>query len=410
MLPAGASGLSVVPKGSELAELGRMQSRITEAANEAVRLAERAADKGTFGIGGVLLDDNMVPLFGCVNRVIENGVVTDPTAHVERQLIDLYYVQQKRGKQLPPPNCCTIVSTIDPCMQCAGAILACGFKCIALAPDRLAGVHYRGRSDLDALPVGLRDAARHQLYLAHSNSRQAARPDWAEELTIPSALVRRAGDAFARTLDRAKAIISEQTVPPTPAAPILGSSPSGPETLQIIPLHDCDRSTVIGAFREMGQNPSFHETSDLAGFVDTTRGLFYTVPSNVSSSPIQTSFMRLTRQYARLRTRKRQMGEDVPPHPRHCGLWTLRGPGQDALSVMTIGAFGSTMEGPVSTSKCSWLYLIPQQPADSLAKMIADFPPLYNKIIHVTPQFAGPNPYWPQSQTVEPKALSNTGP
>jgi tRNA(Arg) A34 adenosine deaminase TadA len=370
-----------------------MQSRIAEAAVEAVQLAEQAAEHGTFGIGGMLLDANMLPLFRCVNKVIENGVVADPTAHVERQLIDWYYGQRKRGRDLPPPDRCTIVSTIDPCMQCTGAILASGFRCIALAPDRLAGLHCRGYGNVDPLPAGLRDAARRQLHLVHVKSHRPARTDWAEGLAIPSELVQRAADTFAKTVDRAKAIINEQLAPiaASPSMPLSAAGQS--ETMQIIGLHAYDRAAVTDVFYQIGRN---HDVDDLAAFVDPTRSLLYTTQSDLSTSPIQTSFMRLTRLYAGLRRRRRQIGRDVPPHPRHCDLWTLQGPGQDALSVMTIGAFGSTIEGPVNASECRWLYLIPQQPAESLAKMIARFPPLYSEIINITPRFAGPNRYWPQ--------------
>src|SRR5271168_2573751 len=109
--------------------------RVRGAALRAVELAEFAARRGTFGVGGLLLGSQFEPLHEAVNRVVEDGKTIDPTGHVERQLIDWYFAARRNGAILPPPQLCTIISSLDPCMQCTGAILATGFRCLAIADD-----------------------------------------------------------------------------------------------------------------------------------------------------------------------------------------------------------------------------------------------------------------------------------
>ena len=82
-------------------------SRLAEIA---VREAEKSKNNGTFGVGGLLVDDRgaIVKVIG--NRVIHNGSVHDPTAHVERQLVDWYY----SSNYLPAPGRMTSAASVMP--------------------------------------------------------------------------------------------------------------------------------------------------------------------------------------------------------------------------------------------------------------------------------------------------------
>ena len=57
-----------------------------------------AKTQGTYGVGGVLLDQQGNVLKALQNNVVRDGLVFDPTAHGERQLIDWYFAERARGR------------------------------------------------------------------------------------------------------------------------------------------------------------------------------------------------------------------------------------------------------------------------------------------------------------------------
>ena len=61
-----------------------VQAAVAIAASEAIA----AKTQGTFGVGGVMLDGRGTVLKALHNNVIKHGLIYDPTAHSERQLID----------------------------------------------------------------------------------------------------------------------------------------------------------------------------------------------------------------------------------------------------------------------------------------------------------------------------------
>ena len=130
---------------------------------QAVAAATDAAAQGTFGVGGVLLGPHGEVLAVSRNRVVFQGVVADPTAHGERQLVDWYFQQVERGDTLPAPPDCVIVSSLDPCIMCAGSILRSGFRVISTTMDEAAGLNYGGDETYLSLGDDLRRQA-HQFF------------------------------------------------------------------------------------------------------------------------------------------------------------------------------------------------------------------------------------------------------
>ncbi len=94
-----------------------------------------ARTQGTYGVGGVLLDQQGNVLKALQNNVVCDGLIFDPTAHGERQLIDWYFAEAARGRELPPPHEVTVVTSLDPCAMCTGAILTAGFNVVVAATD-----------------------------------------------------------------------------------------------------------------------------------------------------------------------------------------------------------------------------------------------------------------------------------
>ena len=117
-----------------------------------VKEAERARGMRMFGVGGLLVGNDGAIYKKIVNRVIQGGSVHDPTAHVERQLVDWYFSNMD---SLRPTSKMTIVTSLDPCVMCSGAILITGFKSIHVSQDSQAGISCRGLGDFTTLPGGL---------------------------------------------------------------------------------------------------------------------------------------------------------------------------------------------------------------------------------------------------------------
>src|SRR3569832_801865 len=135
-------------------------------AEEAVKVAAQeailASLQTTFAVGGAIINNQT----GEVICALHNNVLKpassgktyfmpyDPTAHGERQLVDWYY-ENRSALSLPPPEKLTIVTTLDPCAMCAGALLAAGFNVGVSALDDFAGINYNGKFDLALLPEPL---------------------------------------------------------------------------------------------------------------------------------------------------------------------------------------------------------------------------------------------------------------
>ena len=79
-------------------------------AEVATEEAKKANQNGTFGVGGLIIANNGNILKIIENRVIEGKKVNDPTAHVERQLVDWYF-EQKATTELPSPKNTTIIKS-----------------------------------------------------------------------------------------------------------------------------------------------------------------------------------------------------------------------------------------------------------------------------------------------------------
>ncbi|WP_432382052.1 nucleoside deaminase [Duganella sp. P38] len=132
-----------------------VQAAVAIAAAEAIA----ARTQGTFGVGGLMLDQHGNILQSLHNNVVKDGLIFDPTAHGERQLIDWYYAERASGRDLPPPQDITIVTSLDPCCMCSGAILAGGFNVVVAAPDQASGINHDNSASFGALPQALRAQA-----------------------------------------------------------------------------------------------------------------------------------------------------------------------------------------------------------------------------------------------------------
>lgn len=371
-----------------------------EAARIAADMAVKAANQGTFGVGGILVGPDGRILAYSRNHVLsEEGKVVDPTAHGERQLVDWYFEQLHNGADLPAPEKCTIVSSLDPCIMCTGTILKAGMNVTVLAPDELNGVDYRKDGQYSTLPEELRPKAQNQFaYLGVEGSSpfRGSPTSIFVGQEVSRDLEQRSTVAFAASLDSVKAVINNQgDLPPdrlrNPRELLEGEAPHvlealrryAPEALSVqtdpqrpgVELAPLLRATADKAAAQGNAH-------DAAALIDPFGNVLLAAGGQESVSPTRTAFMELTRTWTKIRNEAGPEGRKFLPHLKHCKVVTLMGPGREPTNLMEIGAFGSSVEGPLPENTLGhWHYVVPRQPQEQLNEMLASLPPLYSEII-----------------------------
>jgi cytosine deaminase len=383
----------------------RVVQSATEAAEISIRLAEQAAASGTFGVGGLMLGPRGEILFTAQNAVIQNGKVSRPNAHVEWQLVDAYFQARGKGAKLPAPQECTIVSQLDPCCMCAGAILKGGFNALTIAMDDYAGVSFKAHGKFDALPANLKPQAEKSFgYLGSEGNRPYIGPGhvpFAGQAIAPD-LEKRAFAAFVGSMDLIRDYISRSEGMPfnrlrNPRE--LGSGNSLPFQKN---LRKYDRGFLGHSIKnntpgvEMASvlidaaRTGKHLGNDFnaASLIDPFGNVLLTMHGKEGVNPARTPLVELMEAYTAVRAKALPREHPYLPHPKYCTLVTLFGPGNDARSIMEIGVYGSTMERevPARAHGEPWQYVVPCQSQRDLNAMLAAMPPLYSAVIKIKPQ------------------------
>ena len=419
-----------------------VQAAVAIAAAEAIA----AKTQGTFGVGGLMLDQHGNVLKSLHNNVVLHGLVFDPTAHGERQLIDWYYAERARGRALPPPEDITIVTTLDPCCMCSGAILAGGFNVVAAAPDRIAGINYDEAAVFEALPAGLRTQAQRSFsYPAvlgaslYARAGAGATPrSFFIGKTIAEATQALCALAFEATsrevvalfgADRARDQLRDPaTLAPdhrivralkqlhpdaltyrcAPHAPDAGLAPfllqamardqgseHGSHRAAAAPAQgDAVAQSTASAQSTVTAQGATTPKGDAVALLDAFGNLLLCMSGKRAHSGIRTAFMEITRAYAQLRYKlmdgatpeeqeevRRYLG-----HPREGTFVFAHGPDHGAASFMDLGAWASTMEGPLPDhNPHQFQYVTPRIDAAALAALCAAMPPLYRDVIRLHP-------------------------
>ena len=391
-----------------------MNKTIDIQAAVAIAAAEALAAKaqGTFGVGGVLLDGYGNVLQSMHNNVVQGGLVLDPTAHGERQLVDWYFAQVAGGAVLPPPQELTIVTSLDPCCMCTGAILAAGFNVVVAAPDANAGINYDNQASFTALPALLRaQAARTFCYpavrgdtpYARTASGAPPKPFFIgksineatqalctlvfESMSAQVMQLLHAGDGDA-ACDPASL--------PADHAVVRALRRRDPDALSYrCEPHAPDAGLAPFLLAAMEQDRRNGGAGEAAALLDGFGNLLLCLPGQQAQSPIRTPFMECTRQYARLRHELMADADAAQQaeftrylgHPKH-GTFVLSG-GLDgsAASFMTVGAYGSTMEGALpENNPAQFQYVRPGLPETDLLALCEALPPLYSQLIRIRPR------------------------
>lgn len=385
-----------------------VQAAVAIAAAEAIA----AKTQGTFGVGGVMLDQHGNVLQSLHNDVIRQGLIHDPTAHGERQLVDWYFSELAGGRDLPAPQDITIVTSLDPCCMCGGAILAAGFNVVAAAPDHNAGVNHDGSATFAALPESLRPQAMASFsYPAVLGSSSYARagagatpksffigktvsePTQALCSLVFEATADGVLELFSSDLPRAQ-LKCPATLPAGHAIvrALKGRYPDALSYRCTPQQPDADLAPFL--LSAMARDREQGGAGDAVALLDSFGNLLLCLPGALARSGIRTAFMETTRAYALLRyqlmagadARQQQEVRQYLGHPKEGTLVFANGPDRSALSFMNLGAYGSTMEGPLPLKNpAQFQYVRPAMPAAELAALCAGLPPLYRDVIRIRP-------------------------
>ncbi|MES2018278.1 MAG: nucleoside deaminase [Pseudomonadota bacterium] len=385
-----------------------VQAAVALAATQAIA----ARSQGTFGVGGVLLDARGNVLKALQNNVVRDGLIFDPTAHGERQLIDWYFAERAMGRELPPPEEITLVTSLDPCAMCTGAILSAGFNVVVAASDPKAGVDYDGKFTFASLPEPLREqACARFFYPAVLGASCFARGSAGTSLksffigkTISEATQALCSLAFEATHDKVQALLVKD-LPRTSLkdpATLPASHPLVRKLKVLYPdalAYRCEPQRPDAGLAPflrgaMEQDRAHGGQGDAVALLDAFGNLLLCAPGRHSQSTICTAFMECTRRYAQLRYKllhgasaaQQREARSYLAHPREGTFVFARGPDASTHSYMNLGAYGSTMEGPLPPENPSqFQYVLPGLPAEQLTQLCGAMPPLYRDTIRINP-------------------------
>lgn len=365
-----------------------------ELVKETVRLAQHAAESGTFGVGGMLVDKQGNILFQVENDVMRDGKLHDPTAHAERQIIDWYYQQ---GDTLPPPQELTLITSLEPCMMCTGCILESGFNVAVVAPDTFNGVFQgNAESTVATLPPELMAQIKDQMFFlkftdmfGQEFSMPAAANDNWRTLEFPKTLADQALDTFIGSLDDVKTVINTDVPFADLRDPALAPGEIRDSLQKLMQPYYADtlthRLTPETAATELPILLAATGADNPAALVDPFGNVLLIVTGKEELSPIRTSIMEVVRAWSAIREAAGPELQPYLPHPKHCQFVTLHGPARDAKGVIQLAVHGSMMEGPYPAGNHPFAYIHPSQEKADLTLMANTLPEFYRSI-NVAPE------------------------
>ncbi len=380
-----------------------------EAAGLAAVLAEGAASRGTFGVGGLLIDNATGEVLdrasNAVVETLDSGLpmTHDPTAHSEMQLIGRYSETIAKGGPMPEPGDLTIVTSLEPCAMCAGAIMETGFNVGIVALDPDAGIGAHGNTWFDNLPAPIRGRASDLFAYyeiadqrAFTGSENVAFTDCERKRTVASANHLACLDPFRDNLEAVMKVVNEtgrDSPVRAPAAlpemdPLVKLMRNRlPHALSTKPSDGDDLpSGVIGLLEDLHERTA--DSSGSAALIDR-HGNLLVASAGRTQNPALTGLVDVIGTYSRFRFEAfstSDVGEEALgflPHPKNLRLLRYPVPDPESpLTLMEFGAYGSTMEGPLPMNNRRNLIFI-KKGGDGdrvgLRNLIEAMPPVYTE-------------------------------
>ena len=308
----------------------------------------------------------------------------------------------------------TVVTTLDPCAMCAGALLTAGFNVGVAAEDDYAGINYNASFDFPSVPSKWRRVAQSSFayYAVQPPIRRAyrggKRPAFANQ-SISASTFCLTGTIFESSVNTVRALDNNS-----------GNDPSKLTNPKDLPRNSAVRKALLDAYPEafsvtcprprlpgteiahvlLNAAKKAHRRGaafDSVAFLDPFGNLLLCLGGAEERSPIRTAFMEVTRAYAHTRwvlmnhrdASVREQAGNVLTHPKFGTFVFLYAPDPSTpQGLMTLGAYGSTMEGPIPETFPSNLQyvLLPEDVSPSeLSEMAMNLPPFYTTSVQVAP-------------------------
>ena len=375
--------------------------------------AQRGADGGSYGIGGVLVESGT----GLVLQTMPNRVfhtlstggtfVEDPTAHGERQLMS-WYLAQRETLGLLDPGGLTVVTSLDPCLMCTSALLTVGVNVGVVAIDDYSGINYDSSGLFNDLPESLRPQTMATFgYYAVEGGRafQGSRAIAYADETITQDTLDACANLYSTSADSVRsarrasgAAPSKLTDPGTnPAAidVIRAFQVTRPEafTVKIRDPRLPDRRVYDVLVDVVRRSPG---ATNAVAYIDPFGNLVTAQADQQQVNALSTAFALCTRTYAQTRyalvnsEATLAIAEQSLTNPNYGTFVFPEAPDPFAPTGMfDIGAYGSTMGGaamPAIPSAFQYFELPPGVTETQLQDVIYPLPPLYSENIKISPQ------------------------
>lgn len=315
----------------------------------------------------------MYAIHNNVFKPLKNGktYIYDPTAHGERQLISWYY-KNKLPLKLPEAEELTIVTTLDPCIMCAGALLTAGFNVGVIAMDQHAGVNYDNTYNFCAIPGKLNSIIKKKF--GYYSCGEANTPEkYKREKYVGADRV-----AFCNSTVTGKNLMGCKEIFSASADVVHKwySLNILDETNQKDPWELPDSSAIKRKFREIypdaftirneqGRLPGHKinallkeviknrlgkPTKNAVALLDQFGNVILCLTDTYEESPIQTAFMNISQSYFRIvfelmdNEETREEAEQYLRAPQYGTFVFLYAPNpNDSTTIMDLGAYGSTI-------------------------------------------------------------------
>lgn len=373
-------------------------------------LAMRAAQAGSYGIAGAIIENAT----GRVVHAMENTVLKrlsngdlftyDPTAHGERQLA-FWYFANKTALRLPESKDLTVVTSLDPCAMCTGTLLTSGFNVGVVAMDTFSGINYQQDDRFTDLPPNAADLARATFgYYAVENGR-----NYAGGLSTAFRDSKLTSTTFAdcETIyqDSATNVRNTRSGEDTPTDQLTDPSKVSAIVNAYRAVWPAAFSFTINDYRRPNAElkrvledlvKSTPGAKNAVAFIDTFGNVVLAAPDTFDVSPVHTAFMNVSQGYATTRfnlmndagTQAVAKSSLVSPKwGTFVWLYALD-PGA-TTTIEDLGAYGSTVESkiPVTTPSNFQYFNPPRSGTEAELKAVAAaLPPLYSQLIQINPE------------------------
>lgn len=392
-----------------------------QAADLVLAGAQAAAAAGSFGIAGAILDNST----GEVVHRMENQVLRrlqptvttdpgetftwDPTAHGERQLVYWYFENRER-LGLPEARDLTVVTSLDPCAMCTGALTTAGFNAAVVAMDTFSGINFKQDGRFADLPQPVRRTVRETFgYYAVESGRQyqGGRSVAFADTAITQQVFDACEDIYQSSAKGVRSARKTTNTPPDKlrdpgtwktAAPIRAAYRRVYPEAFMHRLRDFRRPdrTLRRMLEELAGTAG---ADNAVAFIDPFGNVVTAAAGPVRGNPAATAFMTASQDYALTRFGLIDDKETSGPARRALTspmfgtfVWLVAPDPRSTTTIEDLGGFGSTMQAaiPQSTPSAFQFYEPPRRgTVQELQQVARSLPPLYSQLVKIDPQRVG---------------------